>query len=1035
VPCADNRLGNEQRRNYREMDIDDRYSPHDDDQQRRSPDDRDDHARYDGSGDENDAHSRGDGEALPPTRRSAPLSPVRPAASRSLAMRIINRRRAMRDPGKAITRSIVTSIISVIGVFVIVSGGIGAGYAYAKTQQYAAVIASLGLSQALQTSRIYDRHGQLLYQTFGQNSSTREYLDYCEIPMLMQQATIDTEDNSYWQNPGINVGAILRSVFLDFGHGGTVAGGSTITQQLVKNAVLGDSQQNVQRKIDEAILALDVTQHYSKQDILTMYLNSVTYGYNYEGIETAADNFFHLHAKTVLLTTTDPQEKAFLQQYTQCMKDENHPLPKAITESAAYQLQPWQATILAGTPNNPNVYNPYIYPQAANDRQCTNVLTSMANDGDSKYLYTVDPTTGATTQVSAQELCQYTLQKLMAKDKSGNPINIFPNRYAGASAQYQKLAPYFVDYVINQLSAYFPDGVQGFDTAGWNVYTTLDYGDPSITTAQISSLSIDVNSGKLVSSLPNTGNWVSRVGLEQYGEYLVTRYITQDFPDYWYCGSSLAHPDNNRAGGDYTSNPFAPYNWCWETPLNGQFTNVHDGALTAVDPKTGDILAMVGGVNYNSIDKREGGQFNTPVYANRSLGSSFKPIVYATAFQMGWNPGVIINDQPTCFPVGGSINITEESATDAALCPGNYLPHNYTKADWAGPQPITYLLGNSLNTPAEMALSYVGLSATDSNPLLSMAQRLGINSLQAKNIGPATAIGTQPVPLLQETSAYGTFAANGYHYVPRAVLQVLRADGSSIMDQNGHVLFAYTPTSQGYQAISPQAAYMVTSILINNHARYSDFGVFNPLYFQGRDVAAKTGTSDSLQDIVTVGYTPWLSIGVWAGNADSESATNIIGIAGAGYIFHDLMAFAIDRLNMPGTLPSKNSPQLAGGYFPIPTGIHRAILNCQDGLAPWKGMNVTDPKTACNPHAQDRPAAAISTEFDWCPADGKISPPYPNETKHCYKQITGTNDPGWDKSADQWSCLNWGCPVDASAPADTGQDIAWVVDGQDPTQP
>jgi membrane peptidoglycan carboxypeptidase len=961
-------------------------------------------------------------------RTAAAQAAAKNAHSRSLAMRLINRRKRVRvgkiPPG---AKALTATVLALLGVLLIVGGGVGTGYAYAIDQQYAAKIAEIGLSRDLQSSRIYDRHGKLLYQTFGQTGGTRIYLDYCEIPWDVQVATIDTENYTFWSDPGVDFLATLRAIQNDLTHQGNLQGASSITQQLVKIAVLGDASQNIDRKLNEAILALSVNQHYSKQDILTMYLNIISYGYNYEGIEAAAENFFHLKPLTLPIKNPTPVQQAmeteYIQNYTQCMHDRGEPMPKTITMWGAAQLQPWQATLLAAAPNNPNIYNPYANPQGALNRQINVVLYNMHKYGDDKYIYEYDAQ-GNKQYVSPGDLSNYTAQMLSQKNSKGQLLNIFANQYQGAANASQKLAPFFVDYVIQQMAQYFPNGEEGFATAGWNVYTTLDYGDPSITQDQLSRIYIGLD-GTLQAKnydAKKEGNWLSRVGLQQYAEYIVKRNITQDFPDYWYCDSGLSHKDYNYPI-DYNTdhNYFATKDSCMETPLDQPYTNVNDGALTAIDPRNGDILAMVGGVDYNGTGdtKVDGGQNNITISPYRSMGSSFKPVVYATAMQMGWYPGLVLRDQPTCFPAAGT---AEAHPYDSILCPGNYLPHNDEYFNWAGPEPLRIMLGNSLNTPAELALSFVGMrtdSGANASPLLAMAQRLGITSLKASNMGYTTAIGTQAVPLLQLTSAYGTFANQGYHVPPRAVLSIVRADGK--------VIEPYNPNPPGWQALSPQAAYMVTSMLVDDDARVADFGHDNPLHFYGRDVAGKTGTSDAQRDIVTMGYTPWLALGVWSGNADASSMDHIIGIAGAGYIFHDVMAFAIDRLHMPGQLPSRFAPAEPGGYFPVPPGMHRAVLNCHTGLAPWKGMNVLDPKAQCDPNTQDRVPEVMTPEFAQCGDPSKLPPYYPNETWNC------TGSKSLNKVTDGWEPMDWGnMNQGVQTP---GIDISWMIDNQDPTVP
>jgi membrane peptidoglycan carboxypeptidase len=252
--------------------------------------------------------------------------------------------------------------------------------------------------------------------------------------------------------------------------------------------------------------------------------------------------------------------------------------------------------------------------------------------------------------------------------------------------------------------------------------------------------------------------------------------------------------------------------------------------------------------------------------------------------------------------------------------------------------------------------------------------------------------------LLQLDSAYATFANNGVRNPERAILQITDPLGQQVTDANGKPFYPYVPNPQGYQAISPQAAYQVTSILTDNSARVGDFGQSNPLHFPGREVAGKTGTSQNVEDIVTMGYVPSIAIGVWVGNADKSNtplAQNIIGIAGAAYIFNAVMAFALDKYHIPGTAPSYGAPTQAGGSFPIPPDMHRAVLSCTTGLAPYAGA----PKE-CDPTSQKIPAA-MAGDF----AGGKV---------HSY---------GWG-SKDTGN--NFQMP---------GTNIAWLPNGEDPVSP
>src|SRR5262249_5964697 len=163
----------------------------------------------------------------------------------------------------------------------------------------------------------------------------------------------------------------------------------------------------------------------------------------------------------------------------------------------------------------------------------------------------------------------------------------------------------------------------------------------------------------------------------------------------------------------------------------------------------------------------------------------------------------------------------------------------------------------------------------------------------AKDFGPTTALGAQDTRLIDLTSVFGTFANGGRRTPYRSILMIKDADGNVIYP---------TPTMKqpdkappSYQVCSPQVAYKITSILTDNDARAADFGTENPLFFPefpGIDIAAKTGTASGKNgpsDIVTMGYTPYLALGVWVGNSDgSDMNAGIIGVTGAGYVFHDV---------------------------------------------------------------------------------------------------------------------------------------------------
>lgn len=262
-----------------------------------------------------------------------------------------------------------------------------------------------------------------------------------------------------------------------------------------------------------------------------------------------------------------------------------------------------------------------------------------------------------------------------------------------------------------------------------------------------------------------------------------------------------------------------------------------NAALAAIDPKSGEVLVMVGSRDYfnQTID----GQVNVSVRL-RQPGSSFKPIVYATAFEKGYQPETLIADSPTNFgPDGSGIS---------------YIPNNYD-GKFHGVLPMRKTLAMSLNIPAIKTLSLVGIDSA-----IDMAHRLGITTLNERNrYGLSLAIGGAEVKLLDMVSAFSVFATEGKKNEQHSILE--------IVDDNGE---SYFEKKQGAQVIDIEVARKINSILSDNDARSAIFGSRSPLHIPGKTVAAKTGTSQEFRDAWTVGYTPSLAVGVWAGNNDSR---------------------------------------------------------------------------------------------------------------------------------------------------------------------
>jgi len=294
---------------------------------------------------------------------------------------------------------------------------------------------------------------------------------------------------------------------------------------------------------------------------------------------------------------------------------------------------------------------------------------------------------------------------------------------------------------------------------------------------------------------------------------------------------------------------------------NGKKNNFSNGALTAIDPKTGDVLAMVGSRDY--YDTQIDGKFNVAL-AKRQPGSSFKPVVYAKAFEKGFQPETMFFDAPTNFGMDGSGK--------------DYIPKNYS-GDFNGLVSMRKALGGSLNVPAVKTLYLGGINET-----IELAKRLGITTLTRTNTyGLSLALGGGETELLEETAAFSVFANDGKRNPIRAILEIADETGSEKISELQEKL-----------VMDPQVARKVTSIISDNSARAFIFGTNNPLNIPGKTVAAKTGTNQDYRDAWTVGYTPSIAVGVWVGNNDySPMKEGADGIYVAAPMWRKFMDYAL----------------------------------------------------------------------------------------------------------------------------------------------
>ncbi|MPZ51001.1 MAG: penicillin-binding protein [Dehalococcoidia bacterium] len=329
-----------------------------------------------------------------------------------------------------------------------------------------------------------------------------------------------------------------------------------------------------------------------------------------------------------------------------------------------------------------------------------------------------------------------------------------------------------------------------------------------------------------------------------------------------------------------------------------------NGALVSMDPRTGEILAMVGSHDFERDDIS--GQVNNATSLNQP-GSTIKPVTYLAAFMKGWSPASIVVDEPMRITDGES-------------------PYTLANADnrYRGSVPVRTALGSSLNVPAVKALEYAGLSEVH-----DLAKRMGLTTLEdISNYGPAFTLGGVDVTLLDMTYVYSVFANQGEHagmssvlglpsgsrdLDPIAVLQVETVDGKVI----------WRARERKERVVPANAAYLVTNVLSDDRARVSMFGANSPLNLPGRPAAVKSGSSDNSRDAWAIGFTPELVTGVWVGNANNAPMPGATSTYTAAPIWAAFMTAALQ-----GQRPTD---------FPVPEGIQFVDVCAATGQAPTAG--------------------------------------------------------------------------------------------------
>lgn len=632
---------------------------------------------------------------------------------------------------------------------------------------------------------IYDRDGGTFYTIQGE--ANRKYVPLDQISPYLQKATLAIEDDKFYEHSGFDVSGIANAVLYEVFGIGTRRGGSTITQQLAKNAFLSPERAYT-RKIKELILAVRLERTYDKNKILEFYLNRIPYGNNAYGAELASKFYFKTTAKDLTLG---------------------------------------ESAILAALPKAPTFYSPYGNNEFSKlDREFTSEELKQHAPKSIVDLDEKDYTIG----LVGHDIALSTTQHLYLPGRADivlkrmQDLGMITEEEKNAAIketqhlEFQKYqdnirAAHFVFYIQSQLEDQFGKDVVAH--GGLRVYTTLD---PKLEDAA------------------------------------------------------------QKAVGD-------------QIKYSKEAHGVSNGALYSINPKTGELLAMIGSADY--FDVAAHGNVNH-VFAKRQPGSSFKPIVYAKAFLNRYAPATVLYDTPTNFGSG-------------------YKPKDF-EGLFKGPMSIRQALGQSRNIPALKAYFLAG----QQEEIINLANKMGITTLDPKgDYGPPLAIGAGEVRLADMVQAFSVFANNG---VKRPIYSIMK-----VTDRDGNVLYEHKPEESVEETVlDPQVAFLINNIL-------SDKSVYLGQYLDvpGHTTAAKTGTSNKEitpvkilpSNLWALGYTPSIVTGVWAGNSDgSPTKNNADGYNVAAPIWSKFMSAAL-----------KDQPDEA---FPVPDGIKWVTISKATGLLP-----------------------------------------------------------------------------------------------------
>jgi penicillin-binding protein 1A len=642
------------------------------------------------------------------------------------------------------------------------------------------------------TTDLYDSHGRI----FGSFALERRIVvNYDDFAPILRQAVISIEDKNFESHWGINIFRVGGAAIRDLTSSSRAQGASTLTMQLARNLFLS-AERSFGRKLQEIFLTIQIERTFTKQQIFTLYANQIYLGHGMYGFEAASQYYFSKHAKDLTLT---------------------------------------EAALLAGLPKGPVGYSPILNPDKALRRRNL-VINNMLEDG----------------VITAEQA------NIAKAAPLGLHLQTPPN----------SVAPWFVEEVRRDLEKKF--GSEQVHAAGLRVYTTLDLDLQVVANrAMLDGLAtyerrrgwkghlLNVITAGIPPEQFKHPDWSTPPDPGRYEHALVTGVLPYQVtarigdhqlvltPEDWlWTGERMADPFIKT--GDIIYVHLADKQQ--EPVLHGTLEQDSgaEGSLMAMDNASGNVLAMVGGRDFNLS------QFNRATQAQRQTGSSFKPYVYTAAVEEGARPGDTIVDSPVSF--------------------GSYTPHNYD-GKYLGTISLLHAFADSRNIPALKLAEHVGI-----HKVIDTAHRFGVTS----NI-PAylpVALGSVEITLNEQVAAYSVFPNDGIHITPRLIRKVTNSDGITLMEDPPQV----TETTSAKTART-----MMTFLREVTHS-----GTAAAAASMNHPLGGKTGTTNEFTDAWFMGFSPSVTCGVWVGYDNRQSlGDKETGAHAALPIWMDFMKAAI----------------------------------------------------------------------------------------------------------------------------------------------